>query len=145
VSTVWANLRRKFPGWAWRKNNANNDVQFLKGRVIHAGWGMTGPVTQTIETESKFIPLVKLIGDTYAYWCNACGVTVYEQELILRARAGADCDIAHYVKSAKVTEQKCPFCYNPIRPLQRGDKVLVHYRFDQNGQWAAWWAERWEW
>jgi Zn finger protein HypA/HybF involved in hydrogenase expression len=105
---------------------------------------MCGPVTQTIETDSKLVPLVKLIGDTYAYWCRKCGQTIYEQELILRAKVGTDCD-GQYVKSSKVTEQKCPFCYGPIQPLQPGDKVRVHYRFDQNGQWAAWWAERWEW
>lgn len=134
---------RKLPGLAWRVG-VFNDVMWLKGRVIHAGWGLTGPVTQTIETESKLIPLVKLIGDTYTYWCPQCYTTIFEQELILRSKAGRDCD-GEYIRSGKISEQKCPFCYGPILPLQPGDRVRCHYRFDQEGKWGAWWAERFDW
>jgi len=137
-------FKRILPGHAWRVG-IHNDVQFLRGRVIHSGWGLTGPVTQTIETEAKiYMPLVKLIGDTYAYWCPRCFTTIFEQEIILRAKVGRDED-CEYVRSAKVTDQKCPYCYSRIQPLQPGDKVRCHFRFDQEGKWGAWWAERWEW
>lgn len=138
-----ASVRRALPGLAWRKA-INDSPVFLKGRVIHSGWGLTGPVTQTIETESKLIPLVKLIGDTYAYWCKRCGTTIWEQEIIMRSKAGPDAD-GHYTRSGKITEQKCPYCYGLIQPLQPGDKVRCHYRFSPEGKWASWWAERWEW
>ena len=129
------NFIRKLPGLAWRKNNTNNDVVFLKGRILHAGWGQTGSVTQTIETDSKLVPLVKLVGDTYAYWCAACSKTIWEQELILHSP----------MRTADITRQKCCYCEGPISPLQPGDKVRVHYRFSPKGNWGGWWAEKWDW
>lgn len=128
-----AGFTRKLPGYAQR--NSNDEVVFLKGRVIHAGWGHTGPVTQTIETDSKIMPLVKLIGDTYAYWCRNCLKTIWEQEL----------RIIPGVRSALVTGQLCPFCEQQIAPLEPGCVVRCHYRFHKEGKWGAWWAEKWEW
>lgn len=129
-------IRRKLPGLAWRKP-ANDDLITLKGRVIHTGWGLTGPVTQTIETDSKLVPLVKLIGSTYAYFCGNCSKTIWEQELQLLQGDG--------IRSALVNGQRCPFCESFILPLQPGDKVRCHYRFSPSGNWGSWWAERWEW
>jgi len=130
--TAVAPFRRKLPGHAAR-SGIYEEIVFHRGVVIHSGWGMTGPVTQTIQTESKYwCPLVKLIGDTYAYWCRNCQITVWEQELIMRARAGRDSD-GEYSRSPRANEQKCPFCYKLIVPLQPGDKVRVHYRFAENG------------
>ncbi len=136
--SLLSTIKRILPGYSWKKPNATQDVIFLKGRVLHAGWGQTGSVTQTIETDSKLVPLVKLIGDTYAYWCGNCKATIWEQELIEHRSK-----VQHW--SASVTEQKCPYCTGPISPLQPGDKVRLHYRFSPKGQWGGWWAERWEW
>ena len=144
MSSLGEKVRRKLPGFAQRKA-INDEVIFVKGRVLHSGWGMTGPVTQTIQTDAKLYPLVKLIGDTYAYWCRRCFATIFEQELQLRAMVSNEDGTREYVRSGKVNEQKCPHCLGPIAPLQPGDKVRCHYRFAEDGTWAAWWAERWEW
>jgi hypothetical protein len=142
--SVLSGLIRKLPGYAWRKPNKGNDVVFLKGYVLHSGWGQTGPVTQTIQTDSKMIPLVKLIGDSYAYWCSKCSATIWQQELIMAA-AHVDPitgEKVHHFLPNSVTGQKCPFCMAPISPLQPGDKVKCHYRFSDLGHWGGWWAEK---
>lgn len=128
--------KRKLPGLAWRKqgwSEWNNEVAFVRGVVLHAGWGLTGPVTQTIQTDSKFLPdgKVKLIGETYAYWCEKCFATIWEQELMM---AGS-------IRPGNVRQQFCPHCGSNIQPLQPGTKVYCHYRFSPKGSWGAWWAE----
>lgn len=142
-------LRRVLPGFVWRLRS--DEIAYVYGWVHYSQWGMTGPVSQTIETKSQFQPVIKLIGDTFAYWCpgnhpmiGEGPTTIYEQELILRGQS-PEAAAGHYVRSAKVTEQVCPYCNGRIRPLQHGDKVRCHFRFDAEGKWAAWWAERWEW
>lgn len=116
----------------------NKDVIFHRGVVKHTSWGQTGSLTQIIETETKSIGtngFIKLIGETYAYWCAKCHATVWEQEL----------NMLQPMRSGDVTKQRCPFCESPMNPLQPGDKVRVHYRFHPEGRWGAFWAERWDW
>lgn len=129
-----AGIVRKLPGLCWKKDNSTNDVIFLKGRILHAGWGQTGSVTQTVETDSKLVPLVKLIGESYAYWCGTCQATIWEQELIMHCP----------LRSGAIEKQRCPYCKGPISPLQPGDRVRVHYRFSPEGKWGGWWAEKWD-
>ncbi|MFZ1005570.1 MAG: hypothetical protein WAN65_01955 [Candidatus Sulfotelmatobacter sp.] len=132
--TPAAPRRIKLPGFSWKKKANENEVLFLKGRIRSSGWGQLGSGVQVIETDSKLQPIVKLVGDTYAYFCPNCQRTVWEQELIQRG--------GH--RSASITGQVC-LCGARISPLQPGDKVRVHYRFHPEGKWGAWWAERWEW
>lgn len=95
---------------------------FLRGYVIYSSERV-----QWVETDSKIHPLIALIGDTYAYWCEPCGATVWEQEIM------------------KMGARICPFCKRPVERIPSGTKVRLHYRFSKDGRWANWWGERFEW
>ena len=131
--TPAAFITRSLPGLSWK--NHEGRVVFLKGRVISASWAKLGSGSQWVETDSKIHPLLCLIGDTYTYFCAHCQVTLWEQELMKMQP----------VRPAGKDQQTCVFCTGPIKPLQPGDKVRLHYRFMPDASWASWWAERWEW
>ena len=120
MATPAHNIRRKLPGHAWR--DTNDEVVFLKGVVNYSSSRV-----QWIETESKIHPLVYLIADSYAYYCEHCHSMMFEQEVM------------------QMGVRICIFCRGSIRPLVRGEKVRVHYRFGRDGKWGGWWAEKWEW
>lgn len=126
-------FRRKLPGYCLR--DQNNEVVFIRGRVIHSGWGRLGPSTQAIETDSKLVGLVHLVGHNYIYWCESCKLTIFEQEIMLTRQ----------VRSSDIARQRCVFCEGPMLPVQRGQKVRLHYRWAKNGMHGGWWAEVWEW
>lgn len=126
-------FRRKLPGHAWKRNDG--EIIFIRGTVVHAGWGKLGSSTQFIETDSKLVGCAQLIGHNYIYWCPRCSLTIYEQEML----------ITNQVRSARVDKQRCMFCEGPILPVQPGAKVRLHYRFAANAAWGGWWAEVWEW
>lgn len=125
-------FRRKLPGHAHR--NKDGEVAFIKGRVVHSGWGKLGSTSQIIETDSPIQPYVKLVGHTYIYWCPHCKLTIFEQEYLLTGT----------IRSSDPAKQKCPFFGCPITPVQPGTRVRCHYRFSKNGTSGAWWAEVWE-
>jgi len=136
--TLLSKIKRILPGLAWRHSHKQEEVMFFKGIVKSSSWGQTGSLTQTILLDSKLVGAggyIKLIADTYAYWCPNCKATIWEQELNEHAP----------MRSGSVSEQKCPYCAGPISPLQPGDKVRAHYRFSPKGNWGSWWAERWDW
>jgi hypothetical protein len=156
--------KRKLPGLCLR-HGLRDEIVFVFGEVLHSGWGRTGPVTQTIQTPHKeWLPdgKIKLIGETYAYWCPNCFKTIWEQEMMMRraiqreddqsrplivdadGRIGQEFQFSH-ARSGSVRNQRCPFCEGLISPLQPGDRVRCHYRFSEKGEWGSWWAERWEW
>lgn len=133
-------FRRKLPGEAYKKNG---EIVFLKGRVIHAGWGRLGSSTQFIETDSKQVPYVQLCGHNYIYWCEHCRLTIFEQEFLLFRQ----------IRSSNRDKQRCVFCEAPILPVAPGTKVRLHHRYavrqaSENvaaAGWGGWWAEVWEW
>ena len=133
IQRVGNALRVRLPGYAHRK--LDGEPQWIYGHVHFSDWGNTGPVSQTIETNSRLYPVIKLIGATFAYWCSGCTATVWEEEIILKGG----------IRHGDVRKQICPRCGGSIAPLQRGDKVRCHYRFSAEGKWGAMWAERWEW
>jgi hypothetical protein len=157
-----APYKRVLPGLAWRDRNDN--VQFVNGWVHFMNWGATGPLSQTIETKSELVGMlpgdnrrtIKLVGNTFAYWCEKCQCTVYEEEIQTLGRINArlieEAGGWPLIRSQKVIGQVCPFCGSTgappqsiFRPLQHGDRVRCHYRFAKNGSWGTWWAERFEW
>lgn len=147
--TASAPFKRKLPGFSWKK--PDGDIIFLKGWIHFMDWGMTGPITQTVETDSKTFPVIKLIDATFAYWCEKCRATVFEEEVQTLGRINAKLIEEEGrmapPRSFKAASQVCPFCGSrgPIlfRPLLHGDRVRCHYRVAHDGRWGTWWAERW--
>jgi hypothetical protein len=139
MSTLLAGVKRKLPGYAILRPNSN-EPWFHKGVVEHTSWGQTGSLSQKVAIESKLLGTngyITLIGETYAYFCESCKVTVWEQEM----------NALTPMRSGSVTAQRCPFCEGPISPLQPGDKVRVHYRFGTDKEtgalrWGSFWAEK---
>jgi hypothetical protein len=119
-------VKRKLPGLAGK--SPSGDIHFLKGVVIYSS-----PRVQAVRTDSKIYELIHLIGDTYLYTCSNCVISVWEQELQMQKR------VSPFAKKA------CPMCGGPVEPVQKGDKVRLHYRYAKDASWASWWAERWEW
>jgi hypothetical protein len=74
---------------------------------------------------------LRLIGETYIYWCPKCQTNVWEVER-LRSRGA------------------CPHCSQGLWALQAGDRVRLHYRIsvgkNAEGQivsgGGAWWGEK---
>ena len=126
-------ITRKLPGYSYKTSEGK--VVFIRGRVIHAGWGKLGSTTQAVLTDSKLVGLVHLTGHNYIYWCDACKLTLFEQEML----------ITRQIRSSNVTKQRCVFCEGAVLPVQAGTKVRLHYRFAANAAWGGWWAEVWEW
>jgi len=131
---------RKLPGVAWRWSQENKGIMFFRGVVKHTSWGQTGSLSQILLLDSKLVGTggyIKLIADTYVYWCPACQLTVWEQEL----------NAFMPMRSGSVERQHCPFCTGRISPLQPGDKIRAHFRFSaKDGDfWGSWWAEKWDW
>ena len=132
-------IHRKLPGHSWKKNG---EVIFIKGKVLHSGWGKLGSSTQLIQTNSKLVGLAQLCGHNYIYWCDFCKITIFEQEML----------ITKQTRSASVDKQRCVFCDGPVLPVQPGTKVRLHYRFAARAAsegisaagWGGWWAEVWE-
>ncbi len=73
-------IHRKLPGHSWKKNG---EVIFIKGKVLHSGWGKLGSSTQLIQTNSKLVGLAQLCGHNYIYWCDFCKITIFEQEMLI--------------------------------------------------------------
>ena len=140
-ATMTELIRRKLPGHSLK--DSNGDVVFIRGRVIHSGWGKLGSANQFCETDSKLVGIVALCGHNYIYWCPTCraqgargpGMTIFEQEML----------ITKQVRSSDVNRQRCVFCEGPILPVKPGTKVRLHYRFSATGTFGGWWAEVWEW
>lgn len=111
-------ITRKLPGLAM-KDNAGN-IPFYRGQLVYASERI-----QWVRTNHPEHKLVFLIADTYTYWCEACRITIWEQEIMARG------------------VRRCPFCLGRILALSPGDWVRLHYRYAPDGRWASWWAERW--
>lgn len=151
MSTATAAFKRVLPGLAWR--NSDSEVIFVNGWVHFMNWGLTGPISQTVETDSKIVPVIKLIDATFAYWCENCRCTVFEEEVQtlgrINAKLAEDEGRVLPPRSFQAAGQVCPFCglRGPriFRPLAHGDRVRCHYRFAKDGKWGTWWAERYDW
>jgi hypothetical protein len=73
-----------------------------------------------------------LLGATYIHYCEHCQKS-----------------IPGYVTFNRPANQRhhCPFC-GPgflLRELRKGEKVLLHYRFREDGSGAMWYGERIDW
>jgi hypothetical protein len=124
-------LTRHLPGRATMRDEFGN-VKFIKGRVIFVSQNSIA-----IQTESRLIGqasdygVIRLIGETYIYWCPRCKTNVWESERIKSRGA-------------------CPHCMQGLWALQEGDLVRLHYRVqvhkDAAGQMVsgggAWWGEK---
>ena len=118
-------ITRHLPGKATHRDIMGR-VKFIKGRVISVTRN-----TVVIQTDSKMVGQVILIGETYIYWCPRCQTSVWEVERVRNRGA-------------------CPFCAGQLSAIQAGDKMKLHYRVgvekDQDGQMvgggAAWWGEK---
>jgi hypothetical protein len=138
-----APCKRVLPGLALL-HPQRGEIEFLRGVIVSTDWGMTGPTTQTVKTESRSAGTdgyIKLItGTTYIFWCDHCKNTIFDQDIL---------NILGMGRSQKATGQICPLCYAqedlrvPIFPCQPGTKVRVHYRVGKDMSWGGWWAERW--
>lgn len=133
VQSVASQIRRRLPGEAVR--NGKGEVDFRKGRIIYSS-----PRIQYAEMDHPSFKLIWMAGSTFMYFCRNCQWTVWEEEIqIFRAEA---------VKRGLpgLPPRTCPFCCQELDPVQPGDKVRLHYRYDAraltNGNW---WAERWDW
>jgi DNA-directed RNA polymerase subunit RPC12/RpoP len=113
-------ITRKLPGVAMIDNAGN--IPFYRGQVIYASERIQWIETNIPDERNK---LVFMVGDTYLYWCVACEITVWQQEIN-----------AHFVR-------RCPFCLGRILALSPGDWVRLHYRYMPDGRWANWWGEMW--
>lgn len=145
LTTTEAPPSEWWPGIAQRKWNgdlvkvkAEIVAVFESGRIVHA------------KPKPKFFgffdskTLVPLIGDSYPYVCEGCGLspcgfTVQKY-----------CSIEQLRKRGLTFEQatggpRCPRCFSPLAPMKPGDKVLLHYRYAPDKSWAHWFAERWDW
>jgi hypothetical protein len=133
-------ITRKLPGHTYR---LKNEIVFVRGKVLHSGWGKLGSSTQLIQTDSKLVNLVQLVGHNYIYWCDFCKITLFEQEYL----------ITQSMRSASIEKQRCIFCEGPVLPVEPGTTVRLHYRFAARmagegvsaAGWGGWWAEVWEW
>lgn len=126
--SIASQIRRRLPGKAVLDSKGN--VDFRRGRIIYSS-----PRIQYVEADHPIHKLVFLVGSTYMYWCPACTCTVWEQELHIFRDAGGVLPPGH-----------CPFCCGPLRRVQPGDKVRLHYRYDHRAlSHGDWWAERWNW
>ena len=124
-------IERHLPGLPSQRN--------AEGKVVFV-WGRVEQVTEysiLIKTDSKFIGqasdqgYVRLIGETYIFWCPRCEMSVWEVERIRSCGA-------------------CPKCKQGLWALQLGDKVRLHHRTGMNkpgypdqGMWGAWYGEKW--
>ena len=126
-------IERVLPGTATQRDNEGK-VRFVRGTVQS--------VTQysiLIQTDSKELGqardlgFIRLIGETYIYWCPRCQMSVWEVER-LRSRGA------------------CPKCRLGLCALQAGDRVRLHFRssfkqhgdgsVDEQGTWGAWYGEK---
>lgn len=154
MATLLPRLRRILPGLVW-KDQFDRPVT-CRGTVIQVS------VTKVwVETDSKIIGnptggafgKVCLLGDNYPYVCDRCRATVYHQEIeAMRAH-----DIARIENMPRAEREEwerknrriltprqpqCPFCCGPIRFLQTGETLELHYRFMPDGSSGAWWGRR---
>lgn len=124
-----------WPGAAARKWNSD-EIDFLKGVVTH--------VTDLyifIETERH--TLVKLMGESYAHHCENCQRTVPGNVTYRRSFGnaknsdGQDVPIRFF----------CPWCGpdHLLRVLRKGDKVMLHYRFEKDRSSGGYFAEVRQW
>jgi hypothetical protein len=133
MSTLAApRLKRQLPGLcAWIDELGR--PRYIKGIVVYQSSRI-----QWVETDSKMVGLVALLADTYLYCCARCPSTVYGQEVEAMRQHDLDC-------GRMPRPRRCPFCSGPIAPVQRGDRLRLHYRCAANGSSGAWWGERFDW
>lgn len=117
------NIKRILPGVALRVERTG-EIPFYKGVLTYASERI-----QYVVLEHPEHKLVFLIGETYAFYCEPCKKTLWQQELQAHMRQGW---------------YHCPFCQQRVRALKPGEKVRVHYRYSKDGSSGMWWAELWE-
>jgi hypothetical protein len=129
----------RWPGAAVRISHGlrKGEIDFRKGEVLN--------VTDTailVEMDHPSYRTVKLMGASYAHHCDACKTTIpgnvtYQRSTEALSHRGFLVPIRAF----------CPYCGPdaPLRMLRPGDKLRLHYRFEEDMSSASWFAEVWEW
>ena len=129
----------RWPGAATRLSAGTKagQIDFRRGVVTNVT-----DLSIFVEMDHPLYKGVKLMGDSYAHYCENCKRTI-PGNVTYRRSAGS---IMH--KGFEIPIRYfCPHCGpdHPLRNLKTGDRLRLHYRFDPEGQWAGWYGEVWEW
>lgn len=123
----------RWPGAAVRKGNG--EVDFRRGVVIHVS-------DLSISVETELHTLVKLMGESYAHYCEHCQATI-PGNVTYRRSAGS---VMHNGVEIPI-RFFCPYCGpdHMLRTLRKGEKVRIHYRFEADRTSGGWFAEVFSW
>jgi hypothetical protein len=129
----------RWPGAAVRISHGlrKGEIDFRKGEVLSVS-----DLSILVEMDHPLYRSIKLLGASYAHFCEACRLTIPGN--------------VTYQRSAEAIQHRgflvpirafCPYCGPdaPLRCLRPGDKLRLHYRFEEDMTSASWFAEVWEW
>jgi hypothetical protein len=133
----WAKLtpqQSRWPGFAIR--NDKNEIDFRKGRVIGVS-----DLAITVEMDHPLYKIVKLMGESYAHYCQNCARTI-PGNVTYRRSAGS---VMHNGQEIPI-RFFCPWCgpESILRMLLVGDWLKLHYRAENDRSSGSWFAEVWE-
>jgi len=123
----------RWPGAAVR--NSKNEIDFRRGVVIHV-------TDLAISIETELHTLVKLMGESYAHYCEHCTMTIpgnvtYRRSAGTVVHNGVEIPIRYF----------CPYCGpdHMLRCLRTGEKMRLHYRFEADRSSGGWFGEVFDW
>lgn len=123
----------RWPGAAVR--NSKNDIDFRRGVAIHV-------TDLAISIETELHTLVKLMGESYAHYCENCQATIpgnvtYRRSAGTIVHNGIEIPIRYF----------CPYCGpdHMLRCLRAGEKMRLHYRFEADRTSGGWFGEVFAW
>ena len=129
----------RWPGAAVRISHGlrRGEIDFRKGTVLNVT-----DLSIFVEMDHPLYRAVKLMGASYAHYCERCGRTIPGNVTYQRSPEA----IEHRGELVPI-RAFCPFCGPdaPLRCLNVGDKLRLHYRFEPDMSSASWFAEVWDW
>lgn len=130
----------RWPGVAVRTSAGlkAGQIDFRRGTVIR--------VTDLIiyvEMDHRLYRLVRLMGDSYSHWCQHCTATIPGNVTYRRPAE----DVFNSRGELIPIRMFCPYCGpdHILQLLKPGDKLRLHYRFEQDASAGGWYAEKWPW
>lgn len=128
-----------WPGAAVRISHGtrSGEIDFRKGRVI-----AVSDLSITVEMDHPLYKIVKLMGESYAHYCQHCRRTLPGNVTYRRSM-----DSVEWKGQLIPIRFFCPWCGpdHLLRELIVGDWMRLHYRFEKDGSSGMWFGEVWEW
>ena len=129
----------RWPGAAVRISSGtrSGEIDFRRGRVVNVT-----DLAILVEIDHPLYKAIKLMGASYAHYCEACSRTIpghvtYQRSAGSVTHAGREIPIRFF----------CPYCGPDalLRELRPGDKMRLHYRFESDYTSGSWFGEVWDW